>query len=106
MDFLTMALQMDFTGVLEILVAILVAIEIVELFYNMRAIRTHENELDMHLEKLEAATSRHEKDLDQHMEKLREATLKLDNYINCVNHLDQHIKTIEKLLEKTKSEEE
>lgn len=96
---------MDFTGTLEILVVILVAIEIVELFFNMRAIRTHEKELDMHLEKLEAATTRHEKELDGHLEKLQEATVKLDNYINCVNKLDEHIKTINRLLEQNKSKE-
>jgi len=101
MDFLSAALQMDFlTGALEILVVILVAIVIVELFYNMRATRTHEKELDTHLEKLEAATTRHEKELDGHLEKLQEATVKLDNYISCVNQLDEHIKTINKLLEK------
>jgi uncharacterized protein YlxW (UPF0749 family) len=103
MDFLSAALQLEFTGILEILVAILVAIEIVELFYNMRAIRTHEKELDMHLEKLERATARHEKELDDHVEKLQEATAKLDNYISCVNQLDEHVKTLDKLLEKYES---
>jgi arylsulfatase A-like enzyme len=106
MDFLSGALQLDFfTGALEILVVILVAIEIVELFYNMRATRTHEKELDAHLEKLEAATAKHEKELDGHLEKLKEATIKLDNYIACVNQLDEHIKRIDKLLEKNKSKE-
>lgn len=96
---------MDFTGILEILVVILVAIEIVELLYNMRAIRKHERELDMHLEKLEQATAKHAKELNAHLEKLQEATAKLDNYANCVNQLDEHIKTIDKLLEKSKSKE-
>ncbi len=106
MDFLSSALQLEFlTGTLEILVVILVAIEIVELFYNMRAIRAHEKELDTHLEKLEAATARHEKELDRHFEKLQEATAKLDNYISSVSQLNEHIKTIDKLLEKNKSKE-
>jgi chromosome segregation ATPase len=106
MGFLSAALQIDLpTGILEILVIILVAIEIVELLYNMRAIRKHERELDVHLEKLEAATARHEKELDGHLEKLQEATVKLDNYISSINQLDEHIKTIDKLLEKSKSKE-
>jgi hypothetical protein len=106
LDFLSAALQLDFfTGALEILVVILVAIEIVELFYNMRATRTHEKELDAHLEKLQAATARHEKELDGHLEKLNEATVKLDNYIACVNRLDEHIKAIDRLVEKSKPKE-
>jgi len=103
MDFLSAAVQLELTGILEILVAILVAIEIVELFYNMKAIKTHEKELDTHLEKLEAATAKHEKELNGHLEKLQEATGKLDNYISSVNRLDEHIKKIDKLLEKNKS---
>lgn len=106
MDFLSAAGQMEFiTELLEIIVVILVAIEIVELFYNMRAIRRHEKELDTHLEKLEQATVRHAKELNEHLVKLQEATVKLENYTNCVNQLDEHIKIIDKLLEKNKSRE-
>jgi len=73
------------TEILEILVVVLVAIEIVELYFNMRAIRIHENELDEHLKKLEQAVS------------------KLDNYISCVNQLDEHVRTLDKLLQKPDS---
>ena len=77
---------MDFvTEILEILVIVLIAIEIVELYFNMRAVRGHEKELEGHLQKLE------------------QATIKLDNYIICVNQLDEHIKTLDKLLQKHES---
>jgi hypothetical protein len=73
------------TEVLEVLVVALVAIEIVELYFNIRATRTHEKELDEHLHKLEQAV----KDLDK--------------YTSCVNQLDEHVRTLDKLLQKTSS---
>lgn len=73
------------TEILEILVIVLIAIEIVELYFNMRTVRGHEKELEGHLQKLEQATA------------------KLDNYITCVNQLDEHIKTLDKLLQKYES---
>ena len=76
---------MDFTQIFEILVIVLLAIEIVELYFNMRAIRVHEKELNGHLQKLE------------------QVTMKLDSYINSINQLDEHIKTLDKLVQKTES---
>ena len=73
--------RMDFTEVLEILVVILIAIEIVELYFSMRIVRGHEKELEGHLQKLE------------------QATVKLDNYITCVNQVDERIKALDKLLQ-------
>ena len=73
------------TEILEVLVVIVVIIEIVELYFNMRVVKIHEKELDGHLQKLEHATA------------------KLDNYIYCVNQLDEHIKTLDKLLQKYES---
>jgi predicted cation transporter len=73
------------TEILEVLVVVLVAIEIVELYFNIRAIRIHEKELDEHLEKLEQVVS------------------KLYNYISCVNQLDEHVRTLDKLLQKSNS---
>ncbi len=78
--------SMDFiTGILEVLVIALVAIEIVELYFNIRATRTHEKELDEHLHKLEQAVA------------------ELDNYISCVNRLDEHVRTLDRLLQKSDS---
>jgi hypothetical protein len=68
------------TEPLEVLVMVLVAIEIVELYFNIRATRTHERELDAHLHKLEQAVT------------------ELDKYTSCVNHLDEHVRTLDKLL--------
>ncbi len=94
-----------FTEFLEIIVVILVAIEIVELFYNMRAIQRHEKELELHLEKLEQATAKHAKELDAYLEKLQEKMTTLDDYADCVKQLDEHIKATDKLLEKGQSKE-
>jgi hypothetical protein len=73
------------TEVLEVLVVVLVAIEIVELYFNIRATRTHEKELDEHLHKLEQSVK------------------ELDKYISCVNQLDEHVRTLDRLLQKTNS---
>lgn len=73
------------TEVLEVLVVVLVAIEIVELYYNIRATRTHEKELDAHLHKLEQAV----KDLDK--------------YTSCVSQLDEDVRTLDRLIQKTNS---
>ena len=73
------------TEILEMLVIILIAIEIIELYFNMRAVRGHEKELEGHLQKLE------------------QAMVKLDSYINCVNQLDEHVKALDKLLQKHES---
>jgi hypothetical protein len=76
---------MDFTQILEVLVVVLVAIEIVELYFNIRATRTHEKELDAHMHKLEQSVK------------------ELDKYISCVNELDEHVRTLDRLLQKTNS---
>ena len=68
--------MISITEILEILIVILVAIEIVELYFNMRAIRIHEKELDAHLEKLEKTAAR------------------LDSHINCVTRLDEHVMSL------------
>jgi hypothetical protein len=73
------------TEVLEVLVVVLVAIEIVELCFNIRATRTHEKELSEHLHKLEQAVK------------------ELDKYTSCVNQLDEHVRTLGRLLQKTNS---
>jgi hypothetical protein len=73
------------TEALEVLVVVLVAIEIIELYYNIRATRTHEKELDAHMHKLELAVK------------------ELDKYTSCVNQLDEHVRTLDKLLQKTNS---
>jgi len=70
------------TQILEILIVVLVSIEVVELYFNMRAIRTHERELNGHLEKLES----HAK--------------KIDTFMTLVNQLDEHVKTLDKLAQK------
>jgi len=75
------------TQILEILIAVLVSIEVVELYFNLRAIRTHEKELNGHMTKLE----HHAK--------------KIDTFMNLVNQLDEHIKTLDKLLRKKESSE-
>jgi len=75
------------TQILEILIVALVSIEVVELYFNLRAIRTHEKELNGHLVKLE-----------QHSKKI-------DTFMNLVNQLDEHIKTLDKLLRKKESSE-
>jgi len=72
------------TQILEILIVILVSIELVELYFNMRAIRIHEKELNGHLTKLE-----------QH-------TMKMDI---LMNHLDEHIKTLGNALRKNEPKE-
>jgi biopolymer transport protein ExbB/TolQ len=77
--------NMDFTEILEVLVVVLVAIEIVELYFNIRATRTHEKELDAHLRKLERAAE------------------ELEKYTSCVNQLDEHVRTLDRLLQKTNS---
>ena len=77
---------MDFiNGILEVLVIVLVAIEIVELYFNIRATRTHE------------------KELEEHLHKLGQAVTKLDKYISCVNQLDEHMRTLDRLLQKNDS---
>jgi len=73
------------TQILEILIVVLVSIEVIELYFNIRAIRTHEKELNGHLVKLE----HHAK--------------KIDTFMNLVNQLDEHTKTLDKLLRKKES---
>jgi len=73
---------MDFTEIIELLLVVLVVIEIVGLYFNIRATRTHEKELNEHLHKLEQAVK------------------ELDKYSSCVNQLDEHVKTLDKLLQK------
>jgi conjugal transfer/entry exclusion protein len=77
------------TQILEILVIVLVSIEVVELYFNMRVIRTHEKELNGHVTKLEQYSS------------------KIDTFMNLVNQLngqinqlDAHVKTLDNLLRK------
>ena len=76
---------MDFTEIIELLLVVLVVIEIVGLYFNIRATRTHEKELNEHLHKLEQAVK------------------ELDKYSSCVNQLDEHVKTLDKLLQKPNS---
>ncbi len=73
------------TEILEILVVVLVAVEIVELHFNIRATRTHEKELNEHLHKLEQTVK------------------ELDKNISCVNQLDEHVRTLDRLLQKANS---
>jgi len=75
------------TQILETLIVVLVSIEVVELYFNLRAIRIHEKELNGHLTKLE-----------QHSKKI-------DTFMNLVNQLDEHIKTLDRLLRKKESNE-
>ena len=74
--------MIDTTQFLEILVVVLVSIEIVELYFNMRAVKVHEKELNDHCKKLEAYDK------------------KFDTFMSLVNQLDEHIKTLDKLLQK------
>ena len=76
---------MDFTEIIELLLVVLVVIEIVGLYFNIRATRTHEKELNEHLHKLEQAVK------------------ELDKYISCVNQLDEHVRTLDRLLQKANS---
>lgn len=73
------------TEVLEVSIVVLVAIEIVELYFNIRATRTHEKELNEHLHKLEQSVK------------------ELDKYMSCVNQLDEHVRELDKTLEKANS---
>jgi len=75
------------TQILETLIVVLVSIEVVELYFNLRAIRIHEKELNGHLEKFE-----------QHAKKI-------DTFMNLVNQMDEHIKTLDKILRKKESAE-
>jgi len=75
------------TQILEILIVVLVSIEVVELYFNLRAIKTHEKELNGHLARLE------------------DHSKKIDTFMNLVNQLDEHIKTLDKLLRKKESNE-
>ena len=74
--------MIDTTQFLEILVVVLVSIEIVELYFNMRAVKVHEKELNDHCKKLETYDK------------------KIDTFMSLVNQLDEHIKTLDKLLQK------
>jgi len=75
------------TQILEILIVVLVSIEVVELYFNLRAIKTHERELNGHLTELE-----------QHSKKI-------ETFMNLVSQLDEHIKTLDKLLRKNEPPE-
>jgi len=75
------------TQILEILIIVLVSIEVIELYFNLRAIKVHEKELNGHLAKLE-----------QHSKKI-------DTFTNLVNQLDEHIRTLDRLLLKKESSE-
>jgi uncharacterized membrane protein (DUF106 family) len=77
--------SVDFTEIIEVLLVVLVVIEIVGLYFNIRATRTHEKELNEHLHKLEQSVK------------------ELDKYISCVNQLDEHVRTLDRLLQKTDS---
>ena len=80
--------SVDFTEIIEVLLVVLVAIEIVGLYFNIRATKTHEKELNEHLHKLEQAIK------------------ELDKYSSCVNKLDEHVRKLDKVLEKTDSGKE
>jgi hypothetical protein len=77
--------SVDFTEIIEVLLVVLVVIEIVGLYFNIRATKTHEKELNEHLHKLEQAVT------------------ELDKYSSCVSQLDEHVRTLDRLLQKTNS---